>query len=160
MTRQTWVVCGAEFIEGDVIRWHEGVFESSRYDRKHRIKIGERSITAQVLYDPADQNTMLELQILTSEGTRPYKPDELLRRARKTISREDTERLEWSDEGARASVIDSLPEAQCKAMQQAQPISAKPTGQSSQARTAPPVSTGAAWRRRRHSTGGAYAAKP
>jgi len=163
MTRQTWVVCGAEFIEGDVIRWHEGVFEASRYDRKHRIKLGERSITAQVLYDPSDLNEMLELQILTSEGTRPYKPDELLRRARKTVSRTDTERLAWSDEEARASVIDSLPEARRKAMQATQTSASKSMAQPSQTRTVPPMAsgaTGAPWRRRRRQTGGAYAAKP
>ena len=159
MTRQTWVVCGAEFIEGDVIRWHEGVFESSRYDRKHRIKLGERSITAQVLYDPSDLNEMLEIQVLTSEGTRPYKPDELLRRARKTVSRADTERLAWSDEDARASVVDSLPEAQRKAMQAMQASAYKPTTQPSQTKSVPPMASGSPWRRRRQA-GGAYAAKP
>ncbi len=159
MTRQTWVTCGAEFIESDVIRWHEGVYQSSRYDRKHRIKAGERSITAQVLFDPAENNELLELQVLASEGTNPYKTDELIRRARRTVSREDTERLAWSDEGARASVIDSLPEAQQKAMQKAQTNTAKPTAQLSQTKTVSQVSTGAPWRRRRKSAG-AYAAKP
>jgi len=159
MTGQTWVVCGAEFIEGDVIRWHEGVFQSSRYDRKHRVKVGERSITAQVLFDPTDQNELLELQVLASEGTNPFKPDELLRRARRTVSHEDTERLAWSDEEARASVLDSLPEAQRKAMQAAQTPATKPMTQPSPTRTVPPVATGAPWRRRRQSAG-AYAAKP
>ncbi len=159
MTGQTWVVCGAEFIEGDVIRWHEGVFQSSRYDRKHRIKVGERSITAQVLFDPTDQNELLELQVLASEGTNPFKTDELLRRARRTVSHEDTERLAWSDEEARASVLDSLPEAQRKAMQPAQTPATKPMTQPSPTRTVPPVATGAPWRRRRQSAG-AYAAKP
>lgn len=156
MTHQEWVVCGAEFIEGDVIRWHEGVFENSRYDRKKRVNIGERSITAQVVYDPSDLNEKLELQILKSDGTRPYKPDELLRRARRTVSREDTERLAWSDEEARDAVVDSLPEAQRKAMQRAQKLAPKPFAHS---RTVPPVATGAPWRRRR-AKAGAYAAKP
>ena len=159
MSRQKWVVCGAEFIEGDVIRWHEGAYQSSRYDRKHRVKIGERSITAQVLFDPCDANAHLELQVLASEGTRPFKPDELIRRARRTVSREDTERLAWSDEEARASVIESLPEAQVKAMQTTKPQVAPPkTHYGSQTRTTP-VTTGSPWRRRRQ-TAGAYAAKP
>ena len=163
MIRQTWLVCGAEFIESDVIRWHESVFDTSRYDRKRRIKIGERSITAQVLYDPPDPNEMLELEVLTSEGTRPYKPDEQLRRARKTVGRADTERLAWSDEEARDAVVDSLPDAQRKAMRAAQQIAAKPMKQPSQTTTLPPRvsgTTGAPWRRRRQQTGGAYAAKP
>jgi len=159
MIRQTWLVCGAEFIESDVIRWHESVFDTSRYDRKRRIKIGERSITAQVLYDPPDPNEMLELEVLTSEGTRPYKPNEQLRRARKTVSRADTERLAWSDEEARDAVVDSLPAAQLKAMQVAQESAASPPGQTSYTRKKPLVATGAPWRRRRTSAG-VFAAKP
>jgi len=159
MTRQTWVVCGAEFIEGDVIRWHEGVFEASRYDRKHRIKLGERSITAQVLYDPLDANEMLELQILSSEGTRPYRTDDLIRRARRTISRGDTERLEWSDEEARTSVIASLPEAQRKVMEQAQQKVTPPAPLHSPSRPIQATATGSPWQRKRQATTGNYAAK-
>ncbi|GER06682.1 hypothetical protein JCM17843_09920 [Kordiimonadales bacterium JCM 17843] len=102
MTGQTWVVCGAEFIEGDVIRWHESVYQPSRYDRNQRVKIGERGITAQVDFDPPDLNEMMELKVLASEGTNPFKTDEMIRRARRTVSREDTERLAWSEEEARA----------------------------------------------------------
>lgn len=46
MTHQQWIVCGAEFIEGDVIRWHESVFQPNRYDRGQRVKVGERAVTA------------------------------------------------------------------------------------------------------------------
>ena len=120
MVRQEWIVCGAEFIEGDVIRWHEGVFDPNPRNRQERVWIGERAITAQVVFDPEDLNTKMELQVLASEGTRAYKSGEGLRRARHTVSREDTERLAWSDEDARVAVIDSLPEAQRKAMQAAQ----------------------------------------
>lgn len=108
MVRQEWIICGAEFIEGDVIRWQEGVFESDRHNRKERVRIGGRTVTAQVMFDPEDINTLLELQVLASEGTHSYKGGELVRRARHTVSREDTERLAWSDEDARASVIDSV----------------------------------------------------
>lgn len=159
MSQQKWVPCGAEFIEGDVIRWHESVFQPKRYDRTQRVKIGERSITAQVLYDPADSKALMEVQVLASEGTRPYKPDELIRRARKTVSREDTERLAWSDEEARESVIASLPKANRRAMAQSRKMAATPTTAPSQQQTVPPVATGAPWRRRRKAVG-AYAAKP
>lgn len=157
MVRQEWIICGAEFIEGDVIRWQEGVFESDRHNRKERVRIGGRTVTAQVMFDPEDINTLLELQVLASEGTHSYKGGELVRRARHTVSREDTERLAWSDEDARASVIDSLPEAQRKAMQAAQARAAKPAAwcpaAPAYAGSAQTGATGAPWAKRRKRAG-------
>jgi len=159
MTHQEWIICGAEFIEGDVIRWQESVFQPSRYARNQRVKTGNRGVTAQLLFDPSDPNELMELTVLASEGTNPYKPAELIRRARRTLCRKDTERLAWSDEEARAAVVDSLPEAQLKAMQEAQSSAIKAPGQGSRTRTVQRVATGAPWRRRRASAG-AYVAKP
>ena len=162
MVRQEWIVCGAEFIEGDVIRWQEGIFDSNPYNRQERICIGERTITAQVEFDPEDLNTLMELQVLACEGTRAYKNGEMIRRARHTVSRKDTERLAWSDEEARAAVVDSLPEAQRKAMKAAQARAWKPSSSVAQparagaVRSAASGATGAPWTTRRRRTGGLY----
>ena len=160
MTRQQWIVCGAEFMEGDVIRWHESVFQPDRYNRSQRVKVGQRAVTAQVLFDPMDSNEMLELEVVASEGRNAYQVGDTLRRARRTVSREDTERLAWSDEEARASVVDSLPEAQLKAVRAAQIQTPKPLAQPGYTQRIPSAgATGAPWRRKRKATG-AYAAKP
>ena len=160
MTHQQWIVCGAAFIEGDVIRLHEGVFLPDRYNRSQRVKVGERSVTAQVLLDPLDSNEMLELEVVASDGRNAYQVGDTVRRARRSVSRDDTERLAWSDEEARASVVDSMPEAQAKAMQQAQIQTHKPLAQPGYSqRVSRAGATGAPWRRKRKATG-AYAAKP
>ncbi|MAM93252.1 hypothetical protein [Parvibaculum sp.] len=162
MRHQQWIVCGPEFIEGDVIRWHEGVFQPDGYRRGQRVKVGDRAITAQVLFDPVDGNRKLELEVVASEGKNAYEVGDTVRRARRTVGHDDTERLAWSDEEARASVVDSLPEAKLRAMQKAQTHVAPPaTHYKSRTRTAPPVRTGSPWqRRRRRQTAGAYDAKP
>ena len=160
--QREWIVCGAEFIEGDVIRWQEGVFDSSPYNRQERVRIGDRTVTAQVEFDPDDLNTLMELRVLTSDGTRAYKNGEMIRRARHTVSSADTERLAWSDEEARAAVIDSLPEAQRKAMKAAQARAWKPSSSAAQparagaVRSAPSGATGAPWTTRRRRAGGLY----
>lgn len=157
MVRQEWVVCGAEFVEGDVIRWQEGVFENDRHKRQERVCIGQRINTAQVERDPDDLNTMMVLRILISEGTRAYKAGEMIRRARHTCSGADTERLAWSDEDARAAVIDSLPEAQLKAMRAAQAKAREPWGaqppRAGAVRSAAGGATGAPWTARRRRAG-------
>ncbi|RMF07761.1 MAG: hypothetical protein D6773_03180, partial [Alphaproteobacteria bacterium] len=157
MVKQEWIICGAEFIEGDVIRWQEGVFENDRHNWQARVRIGQRINTAQVERDPDDLNTMMVLRILTSEGTRAYKAGEMIRRARHTCSGKDTERLAWSDEDARAAVIDSLPEAQRKAIQVArikarEPWETQPP-RAGAVRSAPVGATGAPWTARRRRVG-------
>jgi hypothetical protein len=149
-----WIVCGAEFIEGDVIRWQEGVFDPGRKSGQDRIRVGNRSVTAQVRFDPEDPNTLLELEVRASEGTRPFQVGELIRRARRTVGREDTERLEWSDEEARDAVIDSLPEAQRKAMRAAQRPIDRPAAQPARYGGVRQGATGAPWVTRRRRAGG------
>ena len=154
MVKQEWIVCGAEFIEGDVIRWQEGVFENNRHNRQERVCIGQRINTAQVERDPDDLNTLMVLRVLTSEGTRAYKAGEMIRRAR------HTERLAWSDEDARASVIDSPPEAQRKAMLVAKAKAREPwealPPRAGAVRSAPVGATGAPWTARRQRVGRLY----
>ena len=157
MVRQEWIVCGAEFIEGDVIRWREGVFEPDRRNRQERLHIGDRIITAQVVLDPDDLNTMMALRVLKNEGTRPYAEGETIRRARHTVSIADTERLAWSDEDARAAVIASLPDAQRRAMRTAQVKAREPWGaqppRAGAVRSARGGATGAPWTARRRRAG-------
>tara|TARA_R110000787_G_scaffold51907_24_gene122666 strand:- start:119 stop:598 length:480 start_codon:yes stop_codon:yes gene_type:complete len=159
MRHQQWIVCGPEFIEGDVIRWHEGVFQPDGYRRGQRVKIGERAITAQVLFDPVDGNQKLELEVVASEGKNAYEVGDTVRRARRTVGHDDTERLAWSDEEARASVVDSLPETRLRAIRETQGQTSRPTAQLGHTRQAP--RTGAPWRRRRRkASAGAFVAKP
>lgn len=162
MRHQQWIVCGPEFIEGDVIRWHEGVFQPDGYRRGQRVKIGDRAITAQVLFDPVDGNQKLELEVVASEGKNAYEVGDTVRRARRTVGHDDTERLAWSDEEARTSVVDSLPEARLRAMRETQGQTSRPTAQPGHTRRAPRTgATGAPWRRRRRkASAGAFVAKP
>ena len=160
MVKQEWIVCGAEFIEGDVIRWQEGVFENNRHNRQERVCIGQRINTAQVERDPDDLNTLMVLRVLTSEGTRAYKAGAMIRRARPTCIGKGTARLAWSEDDARAAVIDSLPEAQRKAMLVAKAKAREPwealPPRAGAVRSAPVGATGAPWTARRQRVGRLY----
>jgi hypothetical protein len=107
-----WIPVGDGFIEADVIRWKEPVFKNRRHGRPARL--GERLVTAEVLRDDGG-NGWVDLLVRRSEVLSPApgrnpcdvllpEKDTETRRRRGTILKGDAERLEWSDESARASV--------------------------------------------------------
>ena len=50
-----WIPCGDGFIEADVVRWKEGVWERRSHRRNARaVNVGERVVTGEVLNDDGD----------------------------------------------------------------------------------------------------------
>ena len=95
----------------DVIRWKEGVYAHQRSRKKKAPRLGDRFITAEVLYGPDARGWVRLLvrkcEILTELSVK--KPFTIMamteiRRAARTILRGTPERLLWSDESARALV--------------------------------------------------------
>ncbi len=110
-----WMPVGDGFIEADVVRWKEPVFRNRRRGRPARL--GERLVTAEVLRDDGGSG-WVDLLVRHSQAVSasigrnlsdvllPAK-DAVTKRRRGTILRGNPERLAWSDESARASVVAS-----------------------------------------------------
>jgi hypothetical protein len=107
-----WIFCESDFIEADVIRWKEAVWEKRGPKQGRSIHIGDRLLTAEVIGEDPDSGfvTLLvrEDRVLEDKTRRktirPLKKDERVRRKRATLERGRPERLLWSDEGARANL--------------------------------------------------------
>jgi len=102
-----WLPCGGGFIEADVIRWTEAVWHKSR--RGRATKAGERQVTAEVIGD-AEGWVQLLVRDCRPLGHEPLAGTLLTagsetRRKRQTIEKGRPERLLWSDEAARASLV-------------------------------------------------------
>ena len=103
-----WVPCGSGFIEADVIRWKETVWEKRRH-RDRPVNAGDRMVIAEVL---RDKDGWVELLVrestIASEKPgwvlKPLPKDAEVRRRRRTIERGNPERLLWSDESVRAGL--------------------------------------------------------
>ena len=106
---QKWVPCGSGFIEADVIRWKEAVWEKRRRLRGRAVNAGDRLVVAEVLRD-ADGWVELLVRECTIVSEKPgwlLKPlpnNVEVRRRRRTIERGNPERLRWSDESVRAGL--------------------------------------------------------
>ena len=107
-----WIPCGNGFIEADVVRWKESVWEKRSRRRNSRdIKVGERVVTAEVLREEAGWVHLLTRACVVSSERVPGREVTLLpkggniRRKRHKIERGNPERLLWSDESARAVLI-------------------------------------------------------
>ncbi len=106
---EKWVPCGSGFIEADVIRWKESVWEKRQRLRGRAVNAGERMVTAEVLRD-ADGWVELLVRESTIVSEKPgwlLKPllkNVEVRRRRRTIERGNPERLLWSDESVRAGL--------------------------------------------------------
>ncbi|SRR5258708_6951793 len=107
-----WVATGDHFIEADVIRWTEGVFQARRRKTGKAVKLGERLMIAEVLREDGEWVHLLvrhcEL-VLIKTGWLPRQipllhNGEETKRKRNTIARGKAERLRWSDESARSIV--------------------------------------------------------
>ena len=107
-----WVSCGSGFIEADVIRWKEGVWERrSRRKNARAVNFGDRIVTGEVIQDDGDGwvRILVRRSEIVSEkpGRRiaPLPKESEIRRKRSTIERGKAERLLWSDETARGALI-------------------------------------------------------
>ncbi len=102
-----WIPCGSGFIEADVIRWNEGVWQKPRRRRGRAVNIGDRAVIAEVIRDEGGWVDVL-IRGCTIVSEKPGRKVALLpkgqeaRRKRRTIERGKPERLLWSDESARA----------------------------------------------------------
>lgn len=108
-----WIECGGGFIEADVIRFWEGIWERrGPRGRQRAVRIGDRVVIAEVLRDEGDGWVVLlvlgcTLKKGVPSGKTLLKEDVEIRRKRSNVSRRKVHRLPWSDEGARASVVAS-----------------------------------------------------
>ena len=105
-----WVPCGNGFIEADVIRWSEGVWQEPQHSWNRAVHIGDRVVIAEVLRDHGEWVKLLVRDcIVTSETTghhvAPLAKNAAVRRTRETIVKGNPERLLWSDESARAFLV-------------------------------------------------------
>lgn len=105
-----WIPCGSGFIEADVIRWTEGVWQKPRRRRGRAVNVGDLVVVAEVI---RDEEGWVDLVIRggTVASEKPgYKVSVLanyleIRRKRHTIEKGKPERLLWSDEVARAVLV-------------------------------------------------------
>jgi len=107
---QRWRECGEDgFIEADVIRWTEAIWERPKGKPS---KVGERVVTAEVIRRDADgwltvlvRNCVILWE--NSDGRKNFslRRHEELRRKITTIERGSPERLPWSDESVRNDLI-------------------------------------------------------
>lgn len=54
-----WIPCGSGFIEADVIRWKEAVWEKRRRRRGRAVNAGERIVVAEVVCDKGGRSDLL-----------------------------------------------------------------------------------------------------
>lgn len=108
-----WISASEGFIEADVIRWTEGIYAKRRRKNAKSRRIGKRQVTAEVLEATDDGwlTLLVRACVITKDdfaGRRlpPLKIGDEIKRARRTVDRGKPERLLWSDEDARQSVID------------------------------------------------------
>jgi len=113
----SWIPCNDGFIEADVIRWREPVWEKRGPKGGRVVKVGDRDMVAQVVKeDPPDEREdsgwvwLLVKSCKIAGDTQGRKStgidaESTVKRARKTIDKGYPERLPWSDESARARVL-------------------------------------------------------
>jgi len=105
-----WIPCGNGFIEADVIRWKESVWEKpSRRRTARAVNAGERMVIAEVIRDKDGWVDLLlrECTIISEKPgwlLKPLPKNLEVRRKRRTIERGNPERLRWSDEAVRAGL--------------------------------------------------------
>ena len=117
-----WIKCGKGFIEADVIRWQEGVFEDRSGARRRRqgeervaAKIGNRRVAAQLLEENKKKAGYVKLRVVSCEemplpGRRSNVQIGIpcgteTSRAIKNILKGKPERLRSRDESARLAAV-------------------------------------------------------
>jgi hypothetical protein len=104
-----WIQCGNEFLQADVVRWKEAIWEE-RGRKGRAVKIGEREVTAEVLSEDREwvrllvrASTLLEDKT-GNRRAHALSPATEINRMRTTLERSVPERLVWSDESVRAAL--------------------------------------------------------
>jgi hypothetical protein len=113
LEKLNWIACDDTFIEADVIRFQESVWErKGPRGRTRSVRIGEREVTAEVLKDDPDREGWVYLKVLKCAVLKTFKPHrrslqegEEIKRKRRNVLRKGVLRLPWSDESARAVVV-------------------------------------------------------
>jgi hypothetical protein len=105
-----WIPCGSGFIEADVIRWNEGVWQKPRGRRGRTVNAGDRVVIAEVIRDEGGWVDLLvrDCTIAIEKPGRkvlPLAKNVGVRRKRRTIQKGKPERLLWSDETVRALLV-------------------------------------------------------
>lgn len=105
-----WIPCGSGFIEADVIRWNEGVWQKPRRRNGRSVKVGDRVVVAEVLRDDGEWLDLLIRDCAVSQEIAGIPSAQLaknteVRRKRHTIEKGKPERLLWSDETVRALLV-------------------------------------------------------
>lgn len=106
-----WIYVGDGFIEADVIRWQEGVFDRRGPRGARAISIGDRLVIAEVLKEAEDGWVWLLVrgcEVIREKGRKKVEKLEVgkdIKRKRSTIARGKASRLPWSDEAARAVLV-------------------------------------------------------
>jgi hypothetical protein len=108
-----WVSCGSGFIEADVIRWSEGVWQKPRRRRGRAVNTGDRVVIAEVIRDDGEWVDLLVRDCSVASETPgrkvwPLAKNLEVHRKRHTIEKGKPERLLWSDETVRALLVSSL----------------------------------------------------
>ena len=104
-----WLACADGFIQADVIRWQEGIWERRGPKGARSMKVGEREVIAEVIDGPDEQGfvTLLirDCKVFTEHlRNADLKPGTQVRRKVQTIVRGAPARMRWSDEAARGVV--------------------------------------------------------
>jgi hypothetical protein len=110
-----WIPCGSGFIEADIIRWNESIWQKPRNRRGRTIKVGNLVVIAEVICDEGGWVDLLvrECSIASEKPGHkvlPLAKNIEVRRKRRTIERGKPERLLWSDEVVRALLVTKLPD--------------------------------------------------
>ena len=108
-----WAEVKRDFIQADVIRWNESDWQRrGPRGRTKNVKVGDRTVTAQVL-QPADSAGWVLLKVLVCvvgvsrihrKEVTALKAGTEIKRAYKTLVKGKPERLLWSDEGFRSTL--------------------------------------------------------
>lgn len=107
-----WISAKDGFIEADVVRWTEGIYEKRRGKKAKARRLGERQVAAEVI-EAADDGwlkLLVRACIITKDeyansAIQPIRIGETIKRARRTVERGKPERLLWSDESVRDAVV-------------------------------------------------------
>jgi hypothetical protein len=107
-----WISAEEGFIAADVVRWTEGIYEKRRSKKAKARRLGERLVSAEVIEDSGDgwltllvRACIITKDIYAGSTIPPMRIGDTIKRARRTIERGNPERLVWSDESARDTVL-------------------------------------------------------
>lgn len=108
-----WIECNGAFVEADVIRFKEAVWERKGPRAKSRsVRVGEREVIAEVLHDDPDREGWVWLRVVRTDVLKAFKRRNMtlpvgseIKRLRKNVLRRGVRRLAWSDESAREAVV-------------------------------------------------------